>query len=162
MVTCKVLLSFLLCIFINIFLNSFDVYSDTLLAYNSLTFNLGESVLLSGCQVCYRKEEKDVFGPKNSSCKQCFIKNYNFQCGRDYKILNSIQELKNKDSCEQKKLAFTYNHSSKSYDLRNEECNRAIDSCCVENANDTSISSSLSHLDKRILAYHIKKFGYKR
>ena len=60
-----VIVSFIMCFIFNIFLNSFDVYSDTALAYNALTFNLGSSLLLSGCRVCHGKENKEVFNYKN-------------------------------------------------------------------------------------------------
>ena len=57
--TATVIVSFIVCFIFNIFLNSFDVYSDTALAYNALTFNLGSSILLSGCRVCHGKDDKD-------------------------------------------------------------------------------------------------------
>ena len=76
----SVIVSFAVCIFFNVGLNSFDVYSDITLAYNTLTFNLGESLLLTGCKVCSGKEDKDVFEVKNSSCQHCLTQNYNFEC----------------------------------------------------------------------------------
>ena len=57
----SVIVSFIVCLFFNVFLNSFDVYSDITLTFHTLTFNLGASLLLSGCRVCHGKEDKDVF-----------------------------------------------------------------------------------------------------
>merc|ERR1711963_1104244 len=88
-----VIVSFVVCISFNIFLNSFDVYSDIALAFNTLTFNLGDSLLLSGCKVCHGKDDKDVFSVKNNSCQQCVTQNYYFECGRSFRILDKINEL---------------------------------------------------------------------
>ena len=65
-----VIASFVVCITFNIFLNSFDVYSDTTLAFNTLTFNLGDSLLLGGCKVCHGKQDKDIYSVKESKCQQ--------------------------------------------------------------------------------------------
>ena len=160
--TTTVIVSFIVCFIFNIFLNSFDVYSDTALAYNALTFNLGSSILLSGCRVCHGKEYKDVFKYKNNSCQQCLTKNGGFECGRSFEMLNKLNELQNKDSCENQHFAFNYNSSSKSYDFRNGVCDKTSDYCCVENTDKPNISSPLEYLDKRIIAIHTKEFGYDR
>ena len=96
MSTTTVIVSFIVCFTFNIFLNSFDVFSDTALAYNALTFNLGSSLLLSGCRVCHGKVNKDVFNYINGSCQQCLTKNYHFGCGRSFEMLNKLNELQNK------------------------------------------------------------------
>ena len=107
-----VVVSFLVCFAFNIFLNSFDVYSDTALAYNALTFNLGSSILLSGCRVCHGKENKDVFNYKNSSCQQCLTKNSKFECGKNFEMLNKLNELENTDSCEKEHFITPNGHES--------------------------------------------------
>ena len=156
-----VVLSFLVCFTYNICLNSFDVYSDTALAYNALTFNLGSSILLSGCRMCHGKENKDVFKYKNSSCQQCLTENYEFGCGNSFEMLNKLHDLQNKESCENEHLAINYNSSSKSFEFRNGICDKNSDICCVENTDKPNISSPLESLDRRITAFHTNKLGYK-
>ena len=157
--TSTVIVSFIVCFIFNIFLNSFDVYSDTALAYNALTFNLGNSILLSGCRECHGKENNDVFQSKNNSCQQCFTENHRFQCGRSLEMLNKLNDLQNKDSCENEHFATNYNSSSKSYEFRNEVCDKNSDNCCVENTEKPNMSSPLEYLDKRIIAVHTSKLG---
>ena len=91
-----------ICTHKNIFLNSFDVYSDTTLAFNTLTFNLGDSLLLSGCKVCYGKEDKDIFTVRKTdghSCQHCVTANDWFQCGSSVDLLNNINDLQQSDKC---------------------------------------------------------------
>ena len=52
---------------LNIFLPSFDTYSDVNLAYKTFTFSLGESLLLTGCRVCQGKDETEIYTIKNKS-----------------------------------------------------------------------------------------------
>ena len=85
-----VIVSFVVCLSLNVGLNSFDVYSDITLSINTLTFNLGDSLLISGCKLCSGKEDKEVFTVKNSSCQHCLTQNDYFQCGRSFKILEKL------------------------------------------------------------------------
>ena len=158
----SVVVSFVVCIIFNIFLNSFDVYSDTALAYNALTFNLGDSLLLSGCRACHGKDNIDVFNCRNSFCKQCLTKNHMFTCGRSFEMLDRLLELQNKHSCENEPFAFNFNASSKAYDFRNGVCNTTTDRCCVDNTGKPNLSTSLDSLDKRIIAYHTQESGFSR
>ena len=60
--------------FLNVFLPSFDIYSDITLSYKTFTFNLGESLLLAGCRVCQGKDETEIYTLKNKSCQKCFTR----------------------------------------------------------------------------------------
>ena len=154
-----VIVSFIVCIFFNIFLNSFDVYSDTSLAYNTLKYNLGDSLLLSGCRVCHGKEDEAVFRRSNFICKPCLVNNSRFHCGRSFEILNEIVEIQNKDTCENEHFFSNYNYTTNKYGFGNNKCNTDTDECCLESINDTihssAIANNIDHVDKRILAYHV-------
>ena len=152
----KVIVSFVVCIFCNIILNSFDVYSDIALTIKTLTFNLGDSILLSGCKVCHGKDDKDVFSVKNNSCQQCVTLNYFMQCGRSFQILDKINELEKRDTCEYERFGVRFNSTSKSFNWKNESCSDDSDSCCVENTQQPKIKHPLDAIDKRILAFQIK------
>lgn len=56
----SVIATFVMCILFNIILPTGDVGSDIYLMYQTLTFDLGESVEITGCKSCYHKSEKDV------------------------------------------------------------------------------------------------------
>ena len=119
-----VIVSFVVCIAFNIFLNSFDVYSDTTLAYNTLTFQLGDSILLSGCSVCYGKKDEDVYNYKNRTCQQCSTKSQSgFHCGGSHESLNKMQEIEEKNTCENESLALEFKDNPRSHNLTNERCN---------------------------------------
>ena len=77
-----------------------DIYSDVGLMVNTLTFNLGESLLLSGCRACYKRNEDEVYTLKNRPCQTCFNDNEILDCGRHPQTLNKIQELQNLESCQ--------------------------------------------------------------
>ena len=104
-----VIVSFLFCILFNIFLNSFDGYSDIALAINTLTFNLGDSILLSGCKVCHGKVDKDIFSGKSSSCQFCLTRNKQFECGLSFQVLDKIIELEKNESCEKERFGVKWN-----------------------------------------------------
>ena len=112
-----VIVSFIVCLSFNVFLNSFDVYSDILLSFNALTFDLGDSILLSGCRVCHGKDDNDIFRYKNKSCQQCLVRSaimsdkvvfHVDDCGLSYEILNKIHVLEKKDTCENEPLSLSF------------------------------------------------------
>ena len=149
----SVIVSFAVCIFFNVGLKSFDVYSDIILAYNTLTFNLGDSLLLSGCKVCFGKEDKDVFSLKNSSCQHCLTHNHLFQCGKSFEIIEKLNEFSISDTCVTNRFGISWNEASKSYKWRNETCKNADErKCCVEIRNNAT-QNTLSLIDNRIIAY---------
>ena len=150
-----VIVSFVVCILFNIFLHSLDVYSDIDLSKKALTFNLGDSLVLAGCRVCYGKEEKDVFSYKNNSCKQCLVKNELFFCGQSFYILDELHQLENSDTCANKVIHDGYDGKMVSSTLtgKSQSCERD-DYCCIEINKKSIVSSSLDQLDRRILAYH--------
>ena len=106
---------FVICLLFNVFLNSFDVYSDITLTFKTLTFNLGKTFLLTGCHICHGKENKDVYYTRNNSCHQCLSRNSEFMCGNSYEILNKLNELENSKTCKDDHLNFSYNATSKDY-----------------------------------------------
>ena len=148
----SVIASFVLCWFFNVFLNSFDTYSDVTLASNTLTFNLGESLLLSGCKVCHGKENKDIFTLKNASCQQCLTKNFKFTCGKSFEILNKLNELESSEICLEDKFSAYFNKTSYSYIWGNNSCTNEEISCCVENRPRLQTENPFDWIDKRILA----------
>ena len=154
-----VLASFAVCLFFNFFLNSFDVYSDIALTINTLTFNVGESLLLRGCKVCYGKDEDEVYSLKNRSCQQCLTRNNMFQCGNSIEFLKKMSELEHSEICTNERFGFVYNDTSKAIDWKNGTCNDDIDHCCVENSQNKKKISTLDSIDKRITAYQVKAFS---
>ena len=148
-----VIVSFVVCLSLNVGLNTFDVYSDITLSFNTLTFNLGDSVLLSGCKSCSGKEDKDVFEVKNSSCQHCLTENDQFSCGDSFQILEKLNELSKSDTCVTDRFGVSYNATSKSYQWKNETCENDVDPCCVEVRNNSIANNPLSLIDKRIIAF---------
>ena len=137
-----VIVSFVVCLALNVFLNSFDVYSDLGLTYKTLTFNLGDNLLLTGCRVCHDKENEEIYKPQNKSCRQCLTRNWNFHCGGSYQMLNKLKELEKKDTCNEERFSLKFNSTSNTYYFRSGECNWVKDECCIENSNQTLFSNS--------------------
>ena len=145
-----VIASFVACIVFNIFLNSFDVYSDTTLAFNTLSFNLGDSLLSSGCKVCHGKQDKDIYSVKTSGCQQCVTLNYLLQCGQSFEALNKINELQQSHHCYNETFGFNWNNTEKSYDLINNSCDPLKNECCVENINEKNIDKINEKINEQI------------
>lgn len=160
-----VIASFTLCLFFNVFLKTLDVYSDTALAYKTLTFNLGNSLLLSGCRVCHDKEDIDVFTSVNRACQQCVTVNKNFQCGNSFKILDKIHEFQQGDTCGGEHINLKWTLKTEPLEVEfyideNTTCDPSRHFCCfknVKNAVDTIQNGPLDNLDKRIVAFSTKE-----
>ena len=148
-----IILSFAVCLSLNVFLNSFDVYSDLTLTFNTLTFDLGDSLVLTGCRLCHRKEGKDVYSNKNRSCQPCLVKNYLYQCGQSSDMLNKINELEMRETCNDEEFSLYFNSTLKSYDIINEPCDDS-NACCIKTNVKGNFPNSFKYLDKRALAYH--------
>ena len=148
-----VIVSFVVCLTLNVGLNTFDVFSDITLSFNTLTFNLGDSLLLSGCKSCSGKEDKDVFSVKNSSCQHCLTQNNYFACGKSFQILEKLNELSKSDTCVTDRFGVSFNETSKSYQWKNETCKDDVNTCCVEVRDNAIANNPLSLIDKRIIAY---------
>ena len=165
-----------MCIFFNVFLNSFDHYSDVTLAYEALNYDLGDSLLLSGCRVCHGKTASDIYSVKKTKCQKCVIENHDFQCGSDINVLEKLNKPQNSENCESDDIAARWNQSARNYNVINDNCESSKRnwthhgkssygklSCCIkeietlkENASDfrtKNISNPLDHLDKKILAH---------
>ena len=147
-----VIISFVVSIIFRIFLNTFDVYSDIALSTNTLTFNLGDSVLLSGCKVCHGKQDNEIFSMNNDSCNHCLLVNHNFECGLSFQILDQINAIEKSGKCEFEDFGTEYNITSKSYNWKNETCRHSIYSCCAFSKQKAIFSHPLDNIDKRILA----------
>lgn len=150
----SIVTSFFTCLLVNVFLNSFDVYSDIALSYNTLTFNLGDSILLTGCRVCHGKEDKEIFSLRNSSCQQCLTQNDRFSCGHSYQFLEKLFRLEEDEKCERinERFGVIWNATKGGYDVLNSSCSDKMDLCCVENKKRTNIKYPLDGMDKSILA----------
>ena len=175
MINTNVIASFVMCILFNVLLNSFDHYSDVTLAYESMNFDLGDSLLLSGCRVCHGKSTSDIYDVKKNKCQKCLLENYDFQCGNDINVLNKLNQPQNSANCESADIVAKWNQSARNYDVINDNCDSSKRnwthyqdpkdrlSCCVkeidrsnQNGKDlgkSNISNQLEYLDKRILAH---------
>ena len=148
----SVISSFVTSIMFHVLLNSLDMYSDIGLAFKSLTFDLGESLLLSGCKVCHNKDDKDIYMVNNNSCQQCLTLNYQFDCGGSFDFLEQLPEFEKSESCKRNRFGFNYNNISQNYDKRDETCNDYIDNCCIENRRQHEHKNPFKNIDKRVLA----------
>lgn len=154
----SVIVSFVTSIIFHVLLNSLDMYSDIGLAFRSLTFDLGESVLLTGCKVCYNKDDKDIYLVQNNSCQQCLTLNYQFECGASSDFLEQLPEFEESESCKRNRFGFKYNYTLKSNYKRDETCNDYLDNCCVENRRQYDHKNPFKNIDKRVLAFQEDEF----
>ena len=162
MVLGSVIITFVTSIIFHVLLNSLDMYSDIGLAFSTLTFDLGGSLLLSGCKVCYNKDDKDIYLVKNNSCQQCLTLNYQFECGASFDILEQLPEFEKGESCKRKRFGYRYNTISQNYDKIDEACNYYVDNCCIENRRQHEHKNPFKNIDKRILAFQQDEFQYIR
>ena len=114
--------TFVMCFLFNIFLPTSDVGSDINLMYQALTFNLGESLELSGCKSCYFKTLKDVYYPEihleEKKC-QSLLYNPTLTCGRYLPSLNKIIEFQSKnETCSSSQTYILNNEASRKFETR--------------------------------------------
>ena len=139
-----------------------DIYSDVGLMVNTLTFNLGESLLLSGCRACYKRNEDEVYSIRNRPCQTCFNDNENLVCGRHPQTLNKIQELQNLESCPVDKHSdqnllkwhLSYNYKIETFEFKVGECEGfgSLD-CCISPTNESRKSDPFDSFDKKVFIY---------
>ena len=177
MIDFRVVASFMACILFNVILNSFDHYTDVSLAYETLNFDLGNSLLLSGCRVCHGKTASDIYSVKPTKCQTCVIENLSFQCGNDINVLRKLSGPRNSENCESDDIVAKWNQSTRNYNLINDNCESSkrnwkhyIDpknysklSCCIKEIETSkqneydlqtkNISNPLDNLDKKIIAH---------
>ena len=147
------MITFVSSIIFHVLLNSLDMYSDIGLAFRTLTFDLGGSLLLSGCKVCYSKDDKDIYLVQNNSCQQCLTANYQFECGAIFDILEQLPELEKTESCKRKRFGYKYDRYIQNYNKMDETCIDYVDNCCIENRRQHEHKSPFKNIDKRILAF---------
>ena len=156
---------FVMRIIFNVYLPSFDIYSDITLSYKTFTFRLGDSLLLAGCRVCQGKDETEIYTLKNKSCQQCLTSNFpggNLFCGNSREFLDIIHEHERKDTCNNEHFSLTlnFNSTTRSNILKNEKCDVSKDQCCLENKNGKNISSLFDPSGKSFFAYPTGLMGY--
>ena len=144
----SVVSTFVMCILFNIFLPTGDVGSDVNLMYLTLTFNLGESLELSGCRACYQKTENEVYYRKKAllenECETCLV-DKQFNCGESPLILNKLIELEGeKETCLNNET-FRLTNESK-FEIG--ECDEAKDLCCVTKGKDMKKQHKIHTVDQ--------------
>ena len=125
---------------------------------NTLTFNLGESLLLSGCRACYKRNEDEVYSIRNRPCQTCFNDNEILYCGSHPQSLNKIQELQNLESCplDEQKWHLSYNNKIKTFEFKAGECggSGSID-CCINPINESKTSDPFDNFDKKLFIHKV-------
>ena len=144
----SVVSTFVMCILFNIFLPTGDVGSDVNLMFQALTFNLGESIELSGCRTCYHKSENQVYysekGLQENECETCLY-DKKVVCGANHQFLNKLIELEGeKETCLNSET-FRFTNESK---LEVGECDDANDACCVTNGKGMKKPNKVQRVDQ--------------
>ena len=84
---------FLMSIVFGVLLPNGDVGSDILLMINTLMFNIGNTLELSGCKICF-KSQNEVYQKKKDRCVACLVNDHG-ECGGIRSFLNKFHELQN-------------------------------------------------------------------
>ena len=126
-----VVVSMLMCFIFNMILPSKDVYSDVYLFINVITFNLGDSIELSGCKVCHGVSEDELYA-ETTSCDVCMTSKSN-TCGGYPSILKKMIDIQNKEECGDDTYRVTSQNGFKneSSEFKNGACQKG-DSCCLQ------------------------------
>ena len=169
----EVIISIATCIFFNILLNSFDIYSDITLCYETLNFNVGDSLLLTGCRICDGKTNDDVYSVDESNCKRCVIANNYFQCGNSFHILDKLDKHLKSGKCGPEKFGVDWAPFYKNYAPSTDDCDngpnyilkqhqsQSAKACCVQTFQNDSASNEtlkmqfhnpLDNINKTIIA----------
>ena len=88
-----------------------------------MNYDLGDSLLLSGCRVCHGKSDSEIYYVKETKCQKCLLENYDFQCGNDINVLNKLNQPQNSANCESADIVAKWNQSERNYDVINDSYN---------------------------------------
>ena len=143
--------TFVMCILFNIILPSGDVGSDIKLMHQALTFDLGDSLLLEGCMVCYHKTEKEIYYPDTdlaeNNCNVCLY-DPSLQCGGYLSLVKKLREFDQKKETCVSEETITF-HYLKSPEVS--KCEAEKDFCCVTRSNETKEDNPVQKLDPKKL-----------
>ena len=127
---------FATCFLFNIILPTTDVGTDLDLMYQTVNFNMGDSLELDGCKFCYHKNEKDVYYPtkdiEKNHCKTC-VYDPNGRCGRFSRVLRKVKQYQDekKNCLDSNSITYkTFRNRTKSRFV-NEKCEETDEDCCV-------------------------------
>ena len=145
--------TFVTCLLFNIILPTLDVGTDLDLMYQTLNFNLGESLELDGCKYCYHRNEKEVYHPTtnltNNDCITC-IYDPMLKCGRNPMVMRKIREYQD----EKKKCLANNSFIFQEYRVRinskyeYSKC-EGHNTCCVMQTYDTKRNNPIQNLDPK-------------
>ena len=139
----SVLTSILMCFVSNMILPSADVYSDVYLLKNILTFNLGNSIELSGCRVCHGVTEEELYA-ETTSCDVCLTSKLD-SCGGHPSILKNITNIRSKKECGN----VEYRENTKGEHIKG-NCH-INDWCCLQSSKTIVKDINVLKLDPRLL-----------
>ena len=156
----SVVTTIVLAILFNVLAPSGDVYSDLALMVNTLRFNLGDSILVTGCRVCYGKDSHDVYSIVNRSCQQCLTTQpYTPMCSEYSKVLNIYHEFQNSNVCKKEKWRWFFDNVAYEFNSDYGEC-QVTDACCLENTKNKSVKSYFPNLNRKILVENTHRVHY--
>ena len=143
--------TFVMCIFFNIILPSGDVQSDLYLMYQTLTFNLGDSLELEGCKSCFYKTDQEVYNPEkdltDNECKTCLFDN-NSDCGSYPIFLKKMREFENENQTCLDNETFNIGFEG---ELIAGECDELNNDCCVTKTTESKTENPVQMLDPKKL-----------
>ena len=156
MIAVSVLVVFVTSIMFNVILPTGDVYSDVGLMVNTLGFDLGTTLELIGCRICYGKNEDDFISKENESCPFCVENLKRRNCANSLVFLNKIHELQKSLFCTNQtwkvqryeKEGFEHSWVEKS---KEGQCNKNQDECCLETNDQRQDRNSLPNVDMRVI-----------
>ena len=148
---------FTLSIILNVIVPSGDVYSDIMLMYQTWTFRNTESLEMSGCRACFGKIDEDLVSRSRNHCNTCIKKGQQSQCGRDFKAVNKLVELQNRNECDNSKWVSLYGALEEGTERMWYECGRRS-YCCFETKNQTSEMNQNCGVD--VCKLHLEGLGY--
>ena len=139
----SVVASILMCFCFNMILPSGDVYSDVYLLINVLTFNLGDSIELSGCKVCYGVTEEELYA-ETTSCDVCFTSKLD-SCGGYPQMLKKLTNIQNQKEC-----GNNIYRVARTHEFNNHHCLNN-DLCCLQSFKTVVNDINMLKLNPRLL-----------
>jgi hypothetical protein len=127
----NILVTFAVSIIFGLYLPTFDSGSDVFLMYNTITFNLGNTIELAGCRACFGYSPHLNQSKHSSSCKTCVTdgKGQNgYYCGAFSQTIDKINAFQKNDSCEEA-TEIKYDNNKETFEPGN--CYSLRDNCCI-------------------------------
>ena len=124
-----------------------DITLDIKFMERALTFNVGKTLELLGCKLCYKNEDL-VYERKDKNCSTCLVNDYDNRCGV---IQTFVDKINSQSQAVESQCSSRSNwRVTSSTDKIAPGSYISNDTCAVEYTTSQNVTLSISNIDRRL------------